>query len=74
MSVATGVRPGEPRIRLTRVDWATFERLAATARGGRFAYDRGVLEIVSPGPLHESHGRSLGEFSGSSVGRSVSPA
>lgn len=62
MSVATKAPLAEPRIRLTRVEWETFERLAATARGGRFAYDRGVLEIVSPGPLHESYGRSMGEF------------
>ena len=52
----------EQRIRLTGVDWETFEKLAATARGGRFAFDRGALEIMSPGPTHESYGRSLGEF------------
>jgi Uma2 family endonuclease len=55
-------QPAEQRIRLSGVDWETFERLAATARGGRFAFDRGELEIMSPGPLHESHGRNLGEF------------
>jgi Uma2 family endonuclease len=55
-------RPVEQRIRLSGVEWATFERLAATARGGRFAFDRGVLEIMSPGPLHESRGRLLGQF------------
>jgi Uma2 family endonuclease len=62
MSTATTVPPAEPRILLTRVDWKTFERLAETSRGGRFAYDRGALEIMSPGPLHESRGKSMGEF------------
>jgi Uma2 family endonuclease len=44
------------------VAWETFEQLAATARGGRFAFDRGALEIMSPGPVHERRGRSMGEF------------
>ncbi len=64
MSMATRMKtpPVEQRIRLTGVDWETFERLAASAQRARFAYDQGVLEIMSPGPLHESHGRNLGEF------------
>ncbi len=58
----TEPRPVEQRIRLTGVDWETFEKLAATTRGGRFAFDRGALEIMSPGPLHEQHAGHLGEF------------
>jgi Uma2 family endonuclease len=54
--------PTEARIVLNGVDWQTFERLAETSRGGRFAFDRGALEIMSPGPVHESRGKSLGEF------------
>jgi Uma2 family endonuclease len=54
--------PINPRIRLTGVDWQTFRRLAATSHGARFAFDRGVLEIMSPGPLHEWRKGHLGEF------------
>lgn len=42
---------------LRYVRWDTYERLVADhedARSPRFTYDRGVLEIVSPGSLHES--------------------
>jgi len=52
----------ERRIRLTGVDWETFRKLASTTRGARFAFDRGALEIMSPGPLHESHKGLLGDF------------
>jgi Uma2 family endonuclease len=52
----------ERRIRLSGVDWETFQKLAMTTRGGRFAFDRGVLEIMSPGPLHESYKGVLGDF------------
>jgi len=45
---------GEARIRLTGVDWSTFTKLASESTGARFAYDQGILEITSPGPLHES--------------------
>ena len=58
----TEPRAVEQRIRLTGVDWETFDKLAATARGGRFAFDRGALEILSPGPLHQQHAGHLGEF------------
>jgi Uma2 family endonuclease len=53
---------GEQRIRLSGVDWETFRRLAATARGARFAFDRGVLEIMSPGPVHEWRKGQMGDF------------
>jgi Uma2 family endonuclease len=61
-AATTGSQPVEQRIRLTGVDWETFEKLAATSRGGRFAFDQGVLEIMSPGPLHEGYAGDLGEF------------
>ena len=50
----------ELRIRLSGVDWETFWKLASNSRGARFAFDRGVLEIMSPGPLHESQKGLLG--------------
>jgi Uma2 family endonuclease len=62
MDTNTRFSPTEPRIRLAGVDWATFERLAATSRGARFAFDRGVLEIISIGPLHGLHAARVGEF------------
>jgi Uma2 family endonuclease len=52
----------EPRIRLTGVDWDTFWKLASNSRGARFAFDRGVLEIMSPGPFHESRKGLAGDF------------
>jgi Uma2 family endonuclease len=52
----------EQRIRLTGVDWETFQRLATSSHGGRFAFDRGALEIMSPGPVHEWRKGHLGEF------------
>jgi Uma2 family endonuclease len=55
-------QPAEPRIRLTGVDWDTFWKLASNSRGARFAFDRGVLEIMSPGPFHESRKGLTGDF------------
>ena len=55
-------QPVEPRIRLTGVDWHTFWKLASSSRGARFAFDRGVLEIMSPGPYHESRKGLTGDF------------
>ncbi|MDN5751556.1 MAG: Uma2 family endonuclease [Pseudonocardia sp.] len=53
----TTTAPPEERIVLRHVRWDTYERLVADhedARSPRFSYDRGVLEIVSPGSWHES--------------------
>ncbi len=61
-AAATESRAVEQRIRLTGVDWETFEKLAATSRGGRFAFDRGVLEIMAPGPKHERYAGNMCEF------------
>jgi Uma2 family endonuclease len=54
--------PDELRIRLSGVDWQTFWKLASDSRGARFAFDRGVLEIMSPGPLHESQKGLMADF------------
>jgi Uma2 family endonuclease len=53
---------GETRIRLTGVEWSTFTKLASESTGARFAYDQRVLEIMSPGPLHESDKELMGQF------------
>ena len=48
--------PVDARMLLDNVTWSTYERLLADQadrRAPRFAYDRGVLEIVSPGSEHE---------------------
>lgn len=54
--MTTVAAPPEQRIVLREVSWDTYERLLAE-RGEtstpRFAYDRGVLEIMSPGMAHE---------------------
>lgn len=72
MAVAQGVaqapavsdRAGlqEQRIVLHGVSWETYERLMADSGQRRlphFAYDRGVLEIVSPTPGHEEDTMAL---------------
>lgn len=54
--MTTVAAPPEQRIVLHEVSWDTYERLLAE-RGEtstpRFTYDRGVLEIMSPGMAHE---------------------
>jgi Uma2 family endonuclease len=54
----------ETRIVLSNVSWATFEALVAEAdqHGTRFAYDRGILEIMSPSKEHEWYHRLLGRL------------
>ena len=52
MSIATC--GAERRVLLRDVSWATFRALAAETRGGRLAYDRGRLEIMSPSYEHEN--------------------
>jgi Uma2 family endonuclease len=53
---------GEARILLSGVDWTTFKKLTSESTGARFAFDHGVLEIMAPGPLHESDKALLGQF------------
>lgn len=54
--MSTVAAPPEQRVVLHDVSWVTYERLLAE-RGDdsvpRFTYDRGVLEIMSPGTPHE---------------------
>lgn len=48
--------PAEERFILHNVNWATYEQLLANyvdSSSPRFAYDRGVLEIMSPSSEHE---------------------
>ncbi|MBV8269267.1 MAG: Uma2 family endonuclease, partial [Planctomycetaceae bacterium] len=57
------VSPAEQRIVLRGIDWATYEALAEQVmRSGqpiRMAYNRGDLELMSPGPLHERYKKLL---------------
>lgn len=46
--------PTDAVVALDRVSWATFTALAGESRGGRLAYDRGRLEIMSPSLGHEN--------------------
>ncbi len=45
----------EQRVVLSRVSWSTFLTLVRETESGRgrFAYDQGVLEIMSPSGMHE---------------------
>ncbi|NLX97745.1 MAG: Uma2 family endonuclease [Rhodopirellula sp.] len=54
MAVVTSGQ-SESRVVLNNVSWATFEALVAEtdSAGHRFAYDEGVLEIMSPSTEHE---------------------
>ncbi len=55
-------KPREQRILLSNIAWETYERLLADhldSSAPRFAYDRGLLEIVSPSTEHEERNRTL---------------
>jgi len=54
----------EQRVVLNDVTWETYLALATeTDRPGkRIAYDQGVMEIMSPGILHENAGRLIGRM------------
>jgi Uma2 family endonuclease len=51
----------EQRITLRGVSWETYQRLAEEIGDQRIlkAYNRGVLELMSPGPLHENYKKLL---------------
>lgn len=60
--MATVVKVPEGRVVLYDISWATYEDLLADLgeNGGiRLAYDRGVLEIMSPSVEHEEYNRTL---------------
>ena len=57
--------PAEGKVILRNVSWETYERLLAdheNSSAPRFAYDRGVLEIMSPSPEHEKTNRRLSQL------------
>ena len=61
-AVAAVANPPEQRIVLHDVTWETYEQLLANfadRSAPRLAYDRGVLEIVSPTPRHEEDNQAL---------------
>ena len=63
--VTTALAPAEQKTVLENISWATFEALlqeTGANRGSRFAYDQGILEIMTPLWEHESYKSSLGNF------------
>lgn len=66
MALATAVvSPPEQRIILSGVSWATYEQILTDfldRSRPHFAYDRGVLEIVSPSPPHEKDNFALAQL------------
>ncbi len=55
----------EPRVVIDGVSWETYEALLADHDGRsapRFAYDHGVLEIMSPRTPHEEDNRGLADI------------
>ncbi len=63
MSIAAS-RPGaETRIVIPNIGWEVFEALGASDFAGtRFAYDKGMLEIMSPSMEREWYHRALGQM------------
>lgn len=60
--MATVASPPSEQRTVLRVGWETYERILADHANRslpRFTYDRGLLEIMSPGTLHERTNRSL---------------
>ena len=65
MSIATGVREGETRIRIPDVGWHVYKTLidAVSPRTSiRMAYDGRDLEILVKGPVHDHFGRLVDRF------------
>ena len=56
--------PAEQRIVLNDVSWETYLALTSESDrpGKRIAFDQGVMEIMSPGILHENAGRLIGRM------------
>jgi Uma2 family endonuclease len=62
--IATSI-PSEQRTVLQNISWETFETLLAETgehRGSRFAYECGILEIMSPLIEHESYKSIFGNL------------
>lgn len=65
MSTATAGSVVRDRLLLDNVDWRTYTRflqMFAERPGYRLTYDRGILEIMSPLPLHERCANFLGRL------------
>ena len=63
MSIAASSPVAETRIVIPNVPWGLFESLGALdCAGTRFAYDKGMLEIMSPSIEHEWYHRALGRM------------
>jgi len=61
--MAVAAVPSETRIVIPNIAWEVFESLAASdCAGTRFAYDKGVLEVMSPSIEHEWLHRNLGRM------------
>lgn len=58
------VSPAEQRVILDHISWSTYLAILKDAEGcrGRIAYDRGVLEIISPSKVHEHMKRLIGRM------------
>lgn len=61
-ATTTTTNEGEQRVFIGDVSWGTFEALLRDAGSprGRFAYDQGLLEIMSPSFEHESIKKLIG--------------
>jgi Uma2 family endonuclease len=63
MSIAASSPNAETRIVIPNMAWEVFEALGASdCAGTRFAYDKGMLEIMSPSIEHEWYHRILGQI------------
>jgi Uma2 family endonuclease len=63
MSIAASRPTAETRIVIPNISWEIFEALGASdCAGTRFAYDKGMLEIMSPSMEHEWYHRALGQM------------
>ncbi len=57
--------PAEQKVLLNNVSWETYERLLEDHESSstpRFAFDRGMLEIMSPSPEHEKFNRRIAQL------------
>jgi Uncharacterized protein conserved in cyanobacteria len=59
--MATVLEPAQERVVLHNVSWRTYESLLDdyAESGARLTYDHGILEIMSPLPLHEEKKQDL---------------
>ena len=62
--MSTVSHPAEQRVVIDGVRWSTYVSLLEDGENqrGRMTFDQGVLEIMSPGRVHENVGRLLGRM------------